>query len=139
MQSQQNTRPEKTGFACFLSHYKIEAATEARWLQRELEEALGDKVFLDSDDLHDLSKLRDHVRESKCLLLLQTRSVLTRLWCLVELVTAIDAGIPLVAVAVAKRRNSTYDYAGSENFLMHLDKELDASSRALRCGGPCSW
>ena len=91
MQSQQSTRLKKTGFACFLSHYKIEAATEARWLQRELEEALGERVFLDSDDLHDLSRLKDHVRESKCLLLLQTRSVLTRLWCLVELVTAIDA------------------------------------------------
>ena len=33
---------------------------------------------LDSDDLLDLSKLQDHVRESKCLLLLQTCNVLTR-------------------------------------------------------------
>ena len=67
----------ESGFVAFLSHFKIEAATEARWLKRELEERLGARCFLDSDDLLDLSKLRDHVRESKCVLLLQTRSVLT--------------------------------------------------------------
>ena len=51
-----------TGFAAFLSHYKAEAATEARWLQQELEVTLGQRAFLDSDDLLDLSKLRDHVK-----------------------------------------------------------------------------
>ena len=67
------------GFCCFLSHYKVEAATEARWLQEALEAHLeGERAFLDSDDLLDLSRLKDHVRESKCLLLLQTRSVLSR-------------------------------------------------------------
>ena len=71
-------RASSTGFACFLSHFKVEAATEARWLQEALEPHLdGERAFLDSDDLLDLSRLKDHVRESKCLLLLQTRSVLT--------------------------------------------------------------
>ena len=40
-------------FAAFLSHFKIEAATEARWLQQELEAVLGERCFLDSDDLMD--------------------------------------------------------------------------------------
>ena len=69
-----------SGFAAFLSHYKVEAATEARWMQQELETALGERIFLDSDDLNNLSRLQDHVRDSRCLLLLQTRNVLTRPW-----------------------------------------------------------
>ena len=76
--------PANDGFAGFLSHYKIEAATEARWLQQQLEEELNERCFLDSDDLVDLSKLKNHVRESKCVVLLQTASVLTRPWCLLE-------------------------------------------------------
>ena len=36
------------GYAAFLSHYKVEAATEARWLQGELEPLLGGLAFLDS-------------------------------------------------------------------------------------------
>ena len=63
---------DAAGFACFLSHYKVEAATEARWLQQELEAATARRCFLDSDDLKDLSRLRDHVRESACVLMVQT-------------------------------------------------------------------
>jgi hypothetical protein len=71
----QTTEHEDTsGFAAFLSHYKTEAATEARWLKAELEAVLGKRCFLDSDDLSDLSRLKGHVRESSVLLLLQTRS-----------------------------------------------------------------
>ena len=87
---------DAAGFACFLSHYKVEAATEARWLQQELEAATARRCFLDSDDLKDLSRLRDHVRESACVLMVQTRSILTRPYCVVELVTAIDAGVPIL-------------------------------------------
>ena len=67
-------------FAAFLSHYKIEAATEARWLQGELEALLSRRCFLDSDDLNLLTDLTNQVRSSDCLLLLQTKSVLTRPW-----------------------------------------------------------
>ena len=38
------------GFACFLSHFKTEAATEARWLQGELEQMTEERCFLDSDE-----------------------------------------------------------------------------------------
>ena len=74
-------------FACFLSHYKVEAATEARWLQENLEAHLGKRCFLDSDDLSLLTELTSHVRSCGCLLLLQTRNVLTRPWCIVEVWT----------------------------------------------------
>ena len=38
---------DRRAFTAFLSHYKVEAATEARWLQGELERKLGGRAFLD--------------------------------------------------------------------------------------------
>ena len=81
-------------YAVFISHYKAEAAMEARHLHEKLEGALGRHCFIDSDDLHDLRKLREAVRDSDCLLLLQSARVLERPWCLVELLTAIDNNVP---------------------------------------------
>ena len=50
----------KKQYSAFISHYKAEAAMEARYLQNELEAALpGRRVFLDSDDLHDLRLLKE--------------------------------------------------------------------------------
>jgi hypothetical protein len=49
-----------------------------------LSQGLNASVFLDSDDLSDLNKLCDHVRATDVLVLLQTRDILTRPWCLLE-------------------------------------------------------
>ena len=92
--------PLQKTYACFLSHYKKEAATEARLCQMELEKLLGAPVFLDSDNLRDLRTLLNDVRESDVLVLLQTTNLLTRPWCLLEIVTAIDANVPIVAINV---------------------------------------
>ena len=45
---------DEDSFAAFLSHYKIEAATEARWLQENLEAMLGRRCFLDSGDCREV-------------------------------------------------------------------------------------
>lgn len=45
-------------YAAFISHYKSEAAMEARFLKGELEERLNAPVFLDSDDLRNLNQLQ---------------------------------------------------------------------------------
>ena len=81
---------------------------EARFLKAELEQALGAPVFLDSDDLRDLTLLFEHVRESSCVVLLQSEAVLARPWCLAELVTAVDHHVPIVAVSVSDKG---YDFA----------------------------
>ena len=73
---------------------------EARYLQSELMKNLECECFLDSDDLSDLRLLLDHVRKSDVLLILQTRNVLTRPWCLLELNAAIEASVPIVAIRV---------------------------------------
>lgn len=45
-------------------------------------------IFLDSENLDDLSKLRDHINGSRNLVVLLTPGIFERPWCLVEIVTA---------------------------------------------------
>ena len=68
-------------YAAFVSHMKAETAMEARFIQTELEALIGERCFLDSDDLKDLAQLTAHVRASRAVLLIQSKSVLTRPWC----------------------------------------------------------
>ena len=119
-------KPTKSGngtFAAFVSHFKREAALEARWIQTELQGSLDRRVFLDSDDLRDLSSLRTHVLESDCLVLVQSRDVLTRPYCILELLWAVEAGKPIVGVNL-DRHSFPYDFAKANDFLSHLDTAL---------------
>lgn len=84
----------------FISHYKAEAGTTAALMQDMLVRMLKEHpnsvsgimerpVFLDIEDLKDLSDLKRHVARSHNIVLLLTPGVLTRPWCLLEIVTAI--------------------------------------------------
>lgn len=90
-------------FAIFLSHYKTEAAAEARVLKTELQRALnlttGD-VFLDADNLSDLRKLLDSVANSDAVFLLYTKGVLSRPWCIAELHAAVQNDVPIIVVTI---------------------------------------
>ena len=98
---------------------------EARFLQLELERLTDEMVFLDSDDLRNLKLLVDHVKASRALLLLQTRKVLTRPYCVLEILTAIEHNIPIVGVTVAGRPNDAYDFEEMSQFMMWFDTELE--------------
>ena len=115
------------GYLAFISHMKAEAAMEARFLQIELEALHKDDcVFLDSDDLRDLSKLIHHVQQSRCLVLVQTRRVLTRPFCLIELLTAIESQIPIVCVTVGgKPEEIAYNYEEMTKLMMWMDTDLE--------------
>ena len=69
----QYTSPGGKRFAAFLSHHKVAAAMDARFVKDKLEQMLGGgaEVFLDSDNLQDLRLLLDHVRQSDVLVLFQ--------------------------------------------------------------------
>lgn len=82
-------------YAAFMSHYKNEAAADARQVKDKLVDMLGAPVFLDSDDLMDLRNLCHQVSMSDVLVLFQTRDLLTRPWCLVEIYTALMECVPL--------------------------------------------
>ena len=107
---------------------KAEAAMEARFLQIELESQTEEHVFLDSDDLRNLQMLEDHVKRSKVLILVQTKNVLTRPYCLLEVLTAIEHGIPIVGVQVSGRPQDAYDFAETKALLTHLDTQLEETN-----------
>ena len=91
-------------FAVFLSHFKVEAAAEARILKNDLVRSLRDKeqqLFLDSDNLTNLKQLLDHVADSDSIALLYTQGVLSRPWCLLELHAAVKHSVPIFIISVA--------------------------------------
>jgi len=95
----------------FLSHYKSEAGSAAALMQEMLVRILEEDptgparnmevpVFLDSENLNDLSDLKRHVVRSHNLVFMLTKNVLTRPWCLLELVTALKSGTSILLVRV---------------------------------------
>eukprot|EP00930_Biecheleria_cincta_P077811 TRINITY_DN6512_c0_g1_i3.p1 TRINITY_DN6512_c0_g1~~TRINITY_DN6512_c0_g1_i3.p1 ORF type:complete len:950 (-),score=141.07 TRINITY_DN6512_c0_g1_i3:20-2869(-) len=97
----------------FLSHYKVEAGTEAVLLQESLVQKVeGDlthganafkhPVFLDSEHLSDLTTLKDHILETHNLILLLTPGVLSRPYCLIEIVTSVRNNVNVIPVEVQK-------------------------------------
>ena len=80
-------------------------------------------IFLDSDDLFDLRALLGDVADSEVLVLLQSTGILTRPWCLLEIVTAIKNEVPIVCVNVLGPNR--YDFSSAFAFMTHLDSELD--------------
>lgn len=101
----------------FLSHCKRDAGTEAALMVSEICNMLKDEpslpggsyetpVFLDSENLHDLKQLQEQVRNCANLVLMCTTNVLSSAWCLVEIVTAMDAGVPVLPLIVQKPDNS---------------------------------
>ena len=55
------------------------------------------------------------------LVLFQSRKVLERPWCLLELYTAVMEGVPIVALNCAGKG---YDFAKAADFLLHLETKL---------------
>jgi len=89
-------------YACFLSHYKNEAACDARYLHDVLRKMLCAPCFLDSSSLKDLRYLiSEGLYRSDVMLILLTKRVLTRPWCLLEVYFATTRGIPIFPVEVA--------------------------------------
>ena len=76
--------------------------------------------------MQDLRLLLEHVRDSEVLVLLQTKSVLTRPWVILELYTAITSHVPIVALNVSNA--STYEYAAAMEFLSRFDAEIDTAN-----------
>ena len=58
-------------------------------------------------------------------LLRQSKQVLTRPYCILELVTAIDAGVPIVGVFLAGCGGKAYDFADAAQLLENLDSALE--------------
>jgi hypothetical protein len=108
---------EENGHLIFLSHFKVEAGSDAALMRKELTELLqegqghlecgsfGVPVFLDSEDLANLDDLLGKVRSSRNLAILLTEKVLTRPWVLMEIVTAVRHGVEVLPVLLLRPGN----------------------------------
>jgi len=97
----------------FLSHYKVEAGTEAALMRQELEQMINEDpgslghsfdepIFLDTEDLNNLGELENKVRSSHNLAILLTQGILSRPWCLFEIISAKKHGARVLLVNISK-------------------------------------
>ncbi|KAL1511659.1 hypothetical protein AB1Y20_004949 [Prymnesium parvum] len=109
-------------YACFLSHYKMEASSDARYMHDMLRKMLKAPVFLDSSALNDLRNLiTEGVHKSDTLVLLVTQGVFSRPWCLLELLEVAREGIPVVMIQMA---NSQLPFEEARKFILNLESEM---------------
>jgi len=122
-------------YACFVSHVKAEAGSDARFLHDLLRKALRCAVFLDSDTLTDLRNLFDEgVYESDVLLVLFTPHILTRPWCLLEMYAAAKADVPVLFLHLTTK---PYHMENAVAFVRNLEKSLSTSGiDALSAAAP---
>ena len=62
-------------------------------------------------------------------MLLQTRHFLLRPYCILEVLTAIEADVPIVAVNIY---GQGYNFEEAEDFLLHFDEKIDERSPDAR-------
>ena len=114
--------PADKGYACFLSHYKMEAASDARLLHNMLTKMLRYPVFLDSAKLTDLRKLIiNGVADCDVMLVLGTKGVFTRPWCLLEIVHSARLNVPIIIIDI---KNGGFDASASQSFVDDLEEKM---------------
>jgi len=129
-------------YLVFISHYKVEAGTEATLMQNDILQLIAEDpglpghdlsspVFLDTEDLRDLGLLKEHVKRSHNLLLLLTNGVLKRPWVLLELVTAVKNDVTVLPVEI-QRPDLKFTYPDDDYYKRLLNgQELDDSATQL--------
>ena len=80
-------------------------------------------MFVDSDHLLGAHSAAQHVRECGALILVQSASTLTEPCCIMEVLAAIDARVPIVGV-----RLEGYALESAGALLTHLERSLEASA-----------
>ena len=83
----------------FLSHTWKSGQDQVAVIKRQLSVMLpGVKIFLDVDDLDDVSKIAEHVKASSLVLCFLSRGYFLSAPCMIEMRAAIAHGKPIVAV-----------------------------------------
>jgi len=132
----------QTNHYIFLSHYKVEAGTEAALMRDALciqietdpyhpAFDMSTPVFLDSEDLQNLKNLKEHVKVSRNLVVLLTTNFLRRPWCLIEITLSMMNNINIVPVRIERAgiafeypTEAFYEELREGKFLSDADREL---------------
>jgi len=115
-------------YAAFLSHYKMEAASEARYLHDTLRKICQTPVFLDSSSLKDLRHLiSEGLCNSDVFVLMLTEGVLTRPWCLLEVYEAKTRAIPIVLLDIQGGR---FEMSNAKAYISHLETRMSQENPA---------
>ena len=114
----------RTHYTTFLSHSKRDGGDSAAFIKSEFDNALLNrwglracstrgKNFIDTESLEEINAdtLVESVKSSKVFVLLLTKSLLSRPWCLVEIYTALNAGIPVVPVLLKVPNKPRNEYS----------------------------
>lgn len=116
----------QASYCCFLSHFKQEAGSDARYLHDLIIAMCGAPVFLDSVNLTDLDALfEDGVHKSEVVVALATTGYLSRPWCLLELWEAHCRQIPVFVVPVA---GHGFNKTAARKAIENLESELTQSA-----------
>ncbi len=117
-------------YAAFLSHYKMEAGMEARYLRDLLQKMLRQPCFLDSQNLMNLKDLFGNgLQRSDVLVLFATKDVLRRPYCLLELWVAQRTGVPIVILDISGQKEISW--AEAKHVLADIENALDEPSVQL--------
>jgi len=109
-------------FCGFLSHVKVEAASDARYIADLLRKMLLCPAFLDAASLTDLRELFEHgVQKSDVIIVMASRSYLTRPWCLLELLEATRRKLPVVRLEL---HGHDFNVEEARAFIGNLEVEL---------------
>ena len=118
--------PASKSYSCFLSHYKMEAASDARLLHDLLAKMLRYPVFLDSANLTDLRQLiTNGVNDSDVFLVLATKGYITRPWCLLEIVHATRLNTPVLLIDI---KNGGFDAKEMKKYVDNIEEMMGADN-----------
>merc|ERR1712203_447316 len=99
---QQIKNRTKKPYRFFVCHHKAGAGCFARLMKMQLQDTKGVRgcrVFVDCDDLSNLDKLFDYVgSQTQTLIALCSKELLTRPWCVGELVTCKARSVEVLRV-----------------------------------------
>ena len=116
--------PDGFKYCTFLSHFKVEAGSDARYLSDLIRRMTGQPAYLDSTDLVDLRTLfNEGVHKTDVLVILATKGVFTRPWCLMEMWEAATHQVPIVLFPVV---GGGFELADAVHLLSDLATQMPA-------------
>eukprot|EP01052_Picozoa_sp_SAG31_P024709 SAG31_NODE_2120_length_6405_cov_3.062639_5_plen_976_part_00 len=147
-----------THLTTFISHSKRDGGDYAATLVQTFNKALlrsgcccgwfssAGPNFLDVEQLGGGERISaeglvSNVKKSKVFVLILTRSVLTRPWCLVEIYTALAHGIPFVPVLIKdpNRPHFEYSFGKAAQMLRDLENVLLKEETCQEMWGESAW